>query len=312
MSTDLVIGVVLGVAFLYVFYRAVQAEWPENYFAASDVSAYAVSITPVRYALFRLVPVYLTCVVVAVFLDRAGSLAPAGAVLVGALHAILTLGRALLAWALSTRVSRQDRNSVALLRTVVFVSVLAVSLVAAATFQVFDRFVPSAENIMSALWTAIFAGIIGAYLVRVSRGPLSAEDLAQRSLGHLPRKLLDFAGDLAAQSHADSVLVQAIMVVENIQRPHWFRVLERLKSPIIKHGTYGIMQVESDHLLTDEQSIQRAVAERLTGVRVSTPSGQLNTKALRDFASRYNADANFADLLENAYLVIQRRNAVSN
>lgn len=180
------------------------------------------------------------------------------------------------------------------------VGVVAAGLAAGLTRDRFEPLVPSLRELNAAVWTALFAGIAAAFLVRVSRGSLSAYDLAQRSFRALPPRLLLVALDTAKQAGADPILVIAVMVVESIERPAWFRWLERLKSRIVRRGTYGIMQVDSGRELSDEESIRMAVVERFAGVSVSGPKG-VDIDALRAFAAKYNPDKNFADLLVNAY-----------
>lgn len=307
MFIDVVVAVVLGVVFLYVFYRAVQADWPESYFGATDVSAYAVSMSPMRYALFRFLPLYVTCVFVGVSLDRREAPGALGAVLVGLAHGLLTLGRALLIWAGSDAELRQHRVSIAFSRAIVLIGVVIIAAIAAETRHMFAPAVPPLHELSAAMWTAIFAGVTGAFLVRISRNALDQYGLVQRSLRQIPRRLFDVASDAARQAGADESLVWAVMVVENVERPVWFRGLERLKARIAKSGTYGIMQVTSDRPLSDEQSITKAVNERLAGVVVRTPKGALDVKALDAFARKYNSNPSFSALLTSAYLAIEQR-----
>jgi hypothetical protein len=65
------------------------------------------------------------------------------------------------------------------------------------------------------------------------------------------------------------------------------------------------MQVSSSGPLSDEESIQRAVRERLTGITVTDAEGYPDPEAVRAFARGYNPDPNFAKLLETAYQEIQ-------
>ncbi len=304
--TDLALGVLFGFLFLSVFYQAVKTDWPESYFGAGDVSAYEISMTPLRYALFRFVPVYVTCVFVAVALDRRESFGAVGAVILGVGHGSVTLGTALVVWARSDARQRPSRTSIALIRAVVFAGVIVVALAAAVTRDVLAAFVPPIPDLVAAFWTAIFAGITGAFLVRISRGALGEYGLVTRSLSELPPRLLDLASQIAKETAADDILVQAVMVVENVQRPKWFRTIERLKSRVVRRGTYGIMQVASDHPLSDEESIRKAVTERMAGVSVKAPTGSLDPKALRVFAANYNSNPNFATLLLSAYALVQQ------
>jgi hypothetical protein len=309
MSIDMAVGVLLGVAFLYVFYRAVQADWPESYFGATDVSAYAVSMTPLHYALFRFLPLYATCVFVGVSLDRRETPGAVGALLVGVTHGALTLGRALVVWARSKTDVRQHRASIALSRAFVLVGVVVVAAIAAATRDIVSPIVPPLRELSAALWTAIFAGIAGAFLVRISRNALDQYGLVRRSFHEIPDRLFEVASAAAKLSGADEILVWAVMVVENVERPKWFRSLERLKARVAKHGTYGIMQVTSDRPLSDEESIQKTVAERLAAVNVRTARGLLDPNALGAFARTYNSNPSFSALLASAYSTIEQMRA---
>jgi len=303
---DLALAVLLGVGFLFVFYRAIQADWPERYFAANDVSAYAISTSPLRYSLFRLGPTFVVCVFVAVMLDRRGAEGPLGAILVSIVHASLTLGWALAVWARSNAALRRSTLSIALFRAVTFAGVVIMGVAAAITFRSFSGFVPSLQELSAGWWTAVLAGIAAAFVLRFTKGhPLNEYELVQRSLYAIPRALLDLAANLAKSAGADAVLACALIVVENIERPRWFRGFERVKAKFVRSGTYGIMQVASDRPLTDEDSIAKVVSERLVGVNVSTPKGEPDTTALRTFASRYNRSENFAGLLVAAYYAVQ-------
>ena len=82
-----------------------------------------------------------------------------------------------------------------------------------------------------------------------------------RSHREIDPRLIDHALSLSGQHNASAELVICIMVVENLQRPPWFRRLERLRGRLRrgKPWTYGVMQVRSIQPLTDRQSIERAI-----------------------------------------------------
>ncbi len=235
VAMELAVGVALGVGFLFVFYRAVQLQWPESYFGASDISAYAISASPVRYVAFRFLPVYVACLFVAVSVDRSGGSGLLAAVLVGVGHASMTVGWALLVWFRSAPALRRHRVPIAILRTVVFLGVVSSSLAAAATRRLLAPLVPRVQELSATLWTALLAGIVGAFVVRVSRGASVTEyELVEQSARSIPRPLWQLAQQTAAEHGVDSKLVLAAMVVENIQRPAWFRDLERIKAAFLK------------------------------------------------------------------------------
>ncbi len=91
---EILVSVALGVAFLNLFYRAVESHWPEAYFGGS-AATHAVNSSPLRYLAFRFVPVYATCTFVAVTIHRLGKAVPAAVFGVVIGHMLLTTMRRL-------------------------------------------------------------------------------------------------------------------------------------------------------------------------------------------------------------------------
>ena len=152
----------------------------------------------------------------------------------------------------------------------------------------------------TSLWTALVAGVLGAYLVSVSHSPLvSEEEILQRTIDTIPRELWTFARSAAGDAGTDPDLVSAVMAVENLQRPSWFRSLERWKGRIWPRGTYGIMQVASSRPLSDHESIVKALAERFAGVTVAHDGFEdaVDSGKIRAFALSYNPSSTYADLV---------------
>jgi hypothetical protein len=83
--------------------------------------------------------------------------------------------------------------------------------------------------------------------------------------------------------------------------------VERLKSRLSPHGTYGIMQVSSPTWITDEESIRQAVATRLGGVAVRDETSQIDYEKLRTVAMNWNPDPTFVDLLVSAWWEAKER-----
>lgn len=79
----------------------------------------------------------------------------------------------------------------------------------------------------------------------------------QRELNSIKR----FLPSLIKQSKVnrlDSKILVSIAILENINRPSWIRILERIFSNFLKIKTYGLMQVSSSKYLSDEESIKIA------------------------------------------------------
>lgn len=232
--------------------------------------------------------------------------------LVASVHGSLTLGVALFSWARSDPKRRGHRASIALIRSVALIGVLGTAVVAANTRSVFAPLIPGLGELNATLWTAGFAGIAGAFVVQYSRTHgITESSLIERALRAIPKGLREVATQASAESGADVNLVLAIMTVENLQRPPWFRRLERLKSRFFRSGTYGIMQVASKEPLSDEESIRIAVEDRLSKVHVKNKSGGIDAEALKRFAAQYNGGPSYFSSLWQAYFAAQQVNAPS-
>ena len=304
---EVMIAALLGLAFLHVFYRAVRLQWPESYFGANDLAAYAISISPLRYAAFRFGPPLVTCIFVYVTLDRLGHSAAVGAAAVGIGHALLRPGWALIQAARWPRSVFRHRVPIVLVHVAVLLGLIATTGIAIVLAPTAAPLVPPATELSATLWTALVAGVIGAFVVRVSRGhPVTEYELAAEGRRRIPRPLWELAGNVAREQGADVILTRAIMLVENLQRPSWFRRLERCKGRVLKRGTYGIMQTAAAAPLSDEESIRRVVVERLAGVDVRTEDRDWHdTEKLERFARTYNPNPNFVALLVAAYSEVE-------
>lgn len=301
----LALAAVLGSGFLFLFYRTIRLNWPESYFGASDLSAYAVSMTPARFAAYRLVPVFVICSFVAVSLNRGGEDGTTGAVAVAVLHTVPTLGRALVSWARLPRGLRRHRLPIVMLRAATFVAALSMGALAGRMADTLAPLVPELNELTAALWTAVFAGIVGAFVLRLSSsGGTNASVLAETSSNNVPTALWNLAWDTAVAAGADPRLACALMIVENLERPEWFRRLEKWKSHLWSPGTYGIMQLSSPRWISDEESIVGVVHERLLHVDVRNDH-YVDYDRLNGFAYTYNPSPNFAELLQGAYEIAE-------
>lgn len=296
---DTLLAVVLGAAFLYAFFRTVQTQWPGSYFVVHPGLLLAATQTPWRFAAFRLGPVFVTSIFVAVSVMRSDGDALAAVLGLAAAHICLTTARGI--W---RQMAGMTASNPSLLIFYVGVSI-AVVLVAYCGYLAaspLKALVPPVDEISASLWTALLAGIIGAFLVRVSRR--TREDDAEpfrESKRRLDSTLWSAAEREALANGADPVLVQAIMLVENLERPGWARSLERAKGKLRKKGTYGVMQVSADRPISDLESIKRAVQHRLAGVVVTDPVGSPVQLALEAIARSYNPDENYVDAVVRAY-----------
>lgn len=299
-------AVLIGVGFLHVFFRAVESQWPTSYFALTSGPDYAITRSLGRYLTFRLLPVLVVAVFAAVTLGRAGDAVVIPVAFIGAIHAGTTSGRALLGLVRSGRAPR--RPLLTLMHPAVMVGVTCIAVAGALVAPWFDGAVPSVDDVTSDLWTGLIAGVVGAYAVRVSQpGHVSSDIVFAESRKSIPDDLWRAAADSAARWNADADLVRAVMLAENVQRPGWFRRLERLGARLFRQpATLGILQAGGRADDGDTELLDQAVQNLFSGVTVKTKDGYIDWDALDDFAARYNSDPNYAELLATAMTEAQR------
>lgn len=315
MLVEVALGVALGAGFLYVFYRALEVGWPASYFSVSSSIESGISVSPWRYALFRAAPVFLVLVFVKVSVDRAGSNGTSAAVLVGLIHTGLTHGTALIGLFSRRATADPYRNPLIVLNVCVAALVAATTLAAIMLADQMRPIIPPLDAVASDLWTAVGAAVLGAYLAKVVTAKAQAGgQVSARSHRTIPRTLWELARSEAVANGTDPELVLAIMVAENLQRPPWFRRLERIKGWFWPEGTYGVMQVHSERPISDEESIRLAVSGRLKGLRIPMSlygdQAFVDHKALRHVIMQYNPDPRYADTVSQ--IVSELRSSIGS
>lgn len=296
----------LGALVLHAFFRAVEVRWPSSYFTLADVVAQRVSASLGHYLAFRMVPV----VVVAFFITAtlSGMQLPAEIALLtlATAHLAATTGRSLLGlsgkrhtygfWSLVTGHAATVASVVVGVAVGAFLGWLPAS----------RRFVPPAEELVTALWTAALAGVVGAYVVRLSeRSEADTEAVLQRAREDIPDALWEEARLLSVAHDTEPTIVHAIMLTETTQRPPWMRRLENLKARLGLPGTYGVMQIAARQLVSDEESIRLSLERHLGGWRPARDDdGFVRREAVAAAARRHNRDETFVEMVVEFYEVL--------
>lgn len=266
MTTPEVLGVFGGFSFLWLYFRAVALRWPESYFRLGSTLENVIASGPLRYVAFRFIPVFVTCLFVAVSVDRAGGRPGVTVGLVAGLHLVSTTG-----WAavlvLSGRRFRSRRVPLLAAYAVISFGVVAAAVLPLALHEELAPVVPEPAELNATLWTAGLAGVAGAYITQLGlrRGERVARSI-QRSKASIDPALWQVAIAEAQRHDISPSVVFAFMLVENLQRPAWFRSVENRFGRWWGRGTYGILQVPSDAPVSDEQSIVQFVRQRLAPV----------------------------------------------
>jgi hypothetical protein len=155
--------------------------------------------------------------------------------------------------------------------TFAIATTIVATLVTVAGFAWGDRFeamVPTPTQWLQAIWLAGLTGIAVATLLKFAQTERPIGDLVRRSRKDLRPELLEKARELAIQSDTDPRVVEAVILVENLQRPAWIRRIERALGRFRPVASYGVMQVQSATPLTDEQSLELGIRRFLAGVQL--------------------------------------------
>lgn len=297
------IGTVVGVGLLALFYATVRTEWPLNYASLGDDPGVVVNRTFGKYCTFAIVPMYVVALLASTTVGRAGGHAMVCALTIGAIHILRTQGK--LIW-MSFKQRRSERsNPTIILAAITTVGLLATSWLGGLGPGPAQFVVPPIEEFFNAFWTTAVIVVIAAFISRSTAIRRTVYDALEQSRREVGGGLLRYARETATRYDSDPLLVEAILLTENLQRPGWFRRLEKIKGKVFPAGTYGPMQVWSPHPLTDEESITRAVQEHLTGLRVKKTRYQKpNKRSLHKILRRYNPNPNFISLASDIYEIL--------
>ncbi len=175
----------------------------------------------------------------------------------------------------------------------------------ASRFTLFRVLTPSLQGLVDNIWSALIAVILVEYLRLVySNKSIGIDEVFDRSLKNINPELLNHVDKVCSTNNANSVLVKAICIVENIQRPKWIRTIENIKARFRLTGTYGIMQVRSNKKISDAGSVDIAVKEYLKDTRYVK-----STEIFKSYINRYNSSEKYKDLVVRAMYFIDPNSA---
>lgn len=291
-----------GGSCLWAVYRHIQSRWPLSYYSMTDNESYIKSAAPSRYLLFRFGPI----VVISAFGVRqlASFDRPLWTFCIALwiIHTASTTGRALMDLYRS-HTKKTRRGPLLILHYVSIMTSLFCTSIPIPLSDSLSVAIPDLEQVVASLWTALFVIIVGILFVHVSRKNIyTLDEIVERQHSKIGRETLVYAESKALEAGLDWDLVRAVMLAESLQRPLWFRKLERLKGQIWRKGTYGIMQVESARPISDRESIDRAVeVHRYTFAIDQDQEEDLSFWELKDRIEAYNPSSPFFDMVREIY-----------
>lgn len=296
---------VSSIAFIYAFYRFFESKWPEHYFSPDDKTSIFVSLSLTRYLVFRFFPVV---VITALIFSISKNFHTHERIILGFIsglfHGIITNGVSIVKILIKDSSVKLYINKFlqigSNLLTLVIVTIAGASGGYISSFEVTQKLSPTFQGIVDNLWSSFIAIALFFILRKVysMTQNLQPVDIYERSYKKISADLLDYIKRIAEDNNADEKLVLAICITENLQRPKWFRLLEKVSWLIFrKKGTYGIMQVTSSEYLTDEESITISVKEYLS----NTKNINQDYLSIEAAVSNYNKDPNYVATVMEAY-----------
>ncbi|MGX5692241.1 hypothetical protein ACWKWA_03575 [Dermacoccus abyssi] len=278
MIQSIVWGAVIALALRWL-YRYLSVEWPERYADPEDLVSIVVSRSWWTYILFRLGPVAMAGIL-AVHGAQQLEWPSAVALLAMCLTHVLTSSVAAMVtmskneWARTTRMYFHGITAVGV--------VLSCALVWA-TRRWTGWLAPDVRGLSTNIWATVLALALakGAYDL-LKRAP-EAEYLHDRAARSVDPELLVKIRS-ADCSHTGAL--EAIALAEAVERPRWFRRLERCVPGV---ESTGVMQVKHNGVLTDEESVELFLAKHNEVCEQLANEGATAETIFR----RHNNDDNF-------------------
>jgi len=141
---------------------------------------------------------------------------------------------------------------------------------------------PSREDLGSVLWLAILAFLYATF----NKVNLPHKRTLQRKKRYLENRFAKFHSqyqkiiDDIVESQEQEVLAYAILIYENFNRPKIYRLIERLAFGLGIVKTLGVMQVESDKRISDEESVRLGCKKIVNDYKISERKIDEESRAL--------------------------------
>lgn len=291
----------VGTFALRGIYEAIERHWPTKYLDTDELASRATQLFTGHYLVFRSLPPFLIAIVLAVTSERLGMSALLTIALLYVFQIVLLI-RDL--W----RHGRPGRRE-ALVRMFGQL-IVAVTLCSAWLLRTsLAGIVPLPDALLEGVWTAGLTGAVFYAVAReVRREPSDAdiEKLVQRGRRSAGARSLGYLRARSRELQIDPICLEAIIIAESLQRPPWFRRLERIAQWTVMRGhpmTTGVAQIMSSRPLTDEESIDKLLASFVGWLEIHG-TGDVHPAAwprLEQFVRTHNTNPALIDVVFRVY-----------
>lgn len=250
---SLLIGL-FGSVLLYLVFKLLKSDWPNNYSDMKNVVDSASRRNIWIYLAMRFIPMYLVSVLVASLSESTGGEVSITLSTCAVLHVCFTNLRPHILRRTLTPSRVRLRYIATSLSTIALISFA--TIFAAMTWSYLTPLLPEADEVVQAIWTALFVGLVVGLVRSFGRYDDSLENQLERAEKELGEDLKQVIHREARRNDVSADFIQSVVLTECIQRPKWLRKIENIKGKFFGPGTYGVAQVPSDSPITDEQSIK--------------------------------------------------------
>lgn len=261
--------IIIATSLLFAVYRMWELNWPDEYFKSEDKESIFISQTFFRYATFRAVPLIIMILtsVGIVLKSNIPVFSPQFlGLFLGLATAIINDGRAIYHLLIKSPEIKIYRNYAKqiLIHLVAIVTLTSLGYLSGyiARYNFYYNLLPNVAEVINNFWTSFFT-VLAIFIYKKMDRRLNIEvkidNVIKNSNLGLSQELLKLIEEKARDENANEILVKAICIAENIERPAWFRKFEYLSSLIAKNGSYGIMQTQTDKPIGDKESINLAI-----------------------------------------------------
>ena len=234
-------------------YSLIRSDWPESYVYTKPLLERLGNRNIAAYLFLRFIPLFLT-----LFLGTATASQLGVSLLICCVTATILFLLLTDVWALITMHRYGDSRKGTL--TVFYIGNMLITVIvgicAYFSSKVAWFLAPSIEELVNAFWTAAAIAVLAFGLKRLLSAPsMTTEQKINTARKDMGEYAWSQSEEIADAYGIDVNIIRAIIITEVLQRPHWFRVLERFFGKFLKSATYGVAQAISDKPVSDTESI---------------------------------------------------------
>ncbi|PYE19526.1 hypothetical protein DFR67_103439 [Williamsia limnetica] len=244
---DVLVRASAALAAIYLFYLAASTKWPSSYYLLDDAIGARVSKTTFSYLSFRFLPLFVASLCAMGYLSNVTERL-AVALCIGVGHLVISVVRIN---PYTNPGPRREKSWYVLQAAVLLVSVCFLAI-AVWLAPLFGTTLPQWRDFTTAIVTALIVVCVGVFIQSATSKDVAVNS---NSIDLARRRYKPMVDRLALEHGVDRSFALALVIAEDLQRPRWFRVIERRLARARLARTVGVGQSTGQWFITDEQGI---------------------------------------------------------